>query len=239
MSNTLQSPLSARSRAPISADAEKWWDTYGSENTIDDMKPSTSFDSKESNKNNSKTIDNKSTDTSILELQRTLTSKLYGNFMGKSMKNDDPKVKVLKKWRDDQAKARYEHARRAVINSLKEKFCVTQEYRNIPSVADISKADNTRAMPTIIITGDNAEETSTNSNVNRDGEVQKDFVPKLKVDKVDVGWAGVEDVSHARRLQMGQGGELAQWRLEPRGSRVAGAEDGLRGLTRIDMPVRN
>ncbi|CAB3236117.1 unnamed protein product [Arctia plantaginis] len=238
MSETLPPPLSARSRAPINAVAEKWWDTYGSENITEDMKPNTSSDNKESKENNSKTIDNKSTDTSTLELQRTITSKLYGNFMGKSMKNDDPKVKVLKKWREDQAKARYEHARQAVINSLKEKFCVTQEHRNIPSVADTSKADNTRAMPTIIITGDNVEETS-NSNVNRDGKAQKDFVSKSKVDKVEVSRAGVEDISHARRLQMGQGGELAQWRLVPRGSRAASAEDELRGLTRIDMPVCN
>ncbi|PZC78917.1 hypothetical protein B5X24_HaOG217007 [Helicoverpa armigera] len=47
----------------------------------------------------------------------------------------------------------------------------------------------------------------------------------------------VEDVSHARRLQMGPGGELAQWRLAPRGSRAAGAEGGLRGLTTTDMPL--
>ncbi|XP_072949799.1 uncharacterized protein Root [Epargyreus clarus] len=36
---------------------------------------------------------------------------------------------------------------------------------------------------------------------------------------------------------MGPGGELAQWRLGARGSRAAGAEGGIRGHTRKDMPL--
>lgn len=36
---------------------------------------------------------------------------------------------------------------------------------------------------------------------------------------------------------MGPGGELAQWRLAPRGSWAAGAEGGLRGIVREVMPV--
>lgn len=229
MSEKTKSPYSARSRAPINEDFVKWWETYG---CVDLQNDKLTIEN-----TSERTIDNKS-NINTLKVQRALTSKLYGNFIGKTMKNVDPKGKVLKKWREDQAKARYEHARKAVINSLKEKFGVTQQYSNIPFVVDTGKADITEAIPPIIITGDNVEETS-NSNVNRDDEWRGEFGSKLESSKVEVGLGSVEDVSHARRLQMGQGGELAQWRLAPRCSRAAGAEGGLRGLTRIDMPVSN
>lgn len=235
MGDEAKCPHSARSRAPLNEAGAKWWEIFGE---LD--QPAEYFvqnEAKESLDNNSKDIDdNKSSNTNNLKVQRALTSKLYENFIGRTMKNVDPKGKVLKKWREDQAKARYEQARKAVINSLKEKFGGPLQQSNVPSVPNVNKGDNTKAIPTIIITGDNVEETS-NSNVNRHGEGLGEIGSNALFAKVEIANAEVEDVSHARRLQMGPGGELAQWRLVPRGSRAAGAEGGLRGLTRIDMPV--
>uniref|UniRef100_A0A2A4K970 Rootletin-like coiled-coil domain-containing protein n=1 Tax=Heliothis virescens TaxID=7102 RepID=A0A2A4K970_HELVI len=224
----------ARSRAPINEAGATWWELFGDLDRTSQYYVQNEVD--DSHNTSKHTEDNKSFNSNNLKVQRALTSKLYGNFIGRTVKNVDPKGKVLKKWREDQAKARYEQARKAVINSLKEKFGVPLHQTNVPSVLNDNKGDNTRAIPTIIITGDNVEETS-NSNVNRDGENLEEIVSYCVRGKVEIANAGVEVVSHARRLQMGPGGELAQWRLAPRGSRAAGAEGGLRGLTRIDMPL--
>lgn len=228
--------LSPRSRAPINAISIRWWEIYGDQDKLLEVHEQNEAIDLRVDKNSELTNDNESSNTNNLKKQRALTSKLYANFIGRTVKNVDPKCKALKKWRETQAKAKYEQARRAVINSLKEKFGGPLQHSNIPSMHNANKADNTKAIPTIIITGDNVEETS-NSNVNRDCESKKDSSSKCEDGKVEIAGEVVEDVSHARRLQMGPGGELAQWRLAPRGSRAAGAEGGLRGLSRIDMPV--
>lgn len=239
MSDSSKCPHSARSRAPLDEAGARWWEMFSNFSSDETAEYYVQNETTEPQVDNSKdTDDNKSSDTNKLKAQRALTSKLYANFIGRTVKNVDPKDKVLKKWREDQAKARYEQARKAVINSLKEKFGGPLQQSNVPSVSNVIKGDNTKAIPTIVITGDNVEETS-NSNVNRDDESRVDFDSNSVQAKVENLNARVEDVSHARRLQMGPGGELAQWRLAPRGSRAAGAEGGLRRLTRIDMPVSN
>ncbi|KAJ8724261.1 hypothetical protein PYW08_015735 [Mythimna loreyi] len=235
MGDEANCPHSARSRAPLTEAGAKWWEIFGEQD------PPTEYyvqnEAKEPRDDKSKNSDdNKSFESNKLKAQRALTSKLYTNFIGRTVKNVDPKGKVLKKWREDQAKARYEQARQAVINSLKEKFGGPLHQRNVPSVVKVNKGDSAEAIPTIIITGDNVEGTS-NSNVNRDSDSSKEIDSNFDGGKVDIAIVGVEDVSHANRLQMGPGGELAQWRLAPRGSRAVGADGGIRGLARVDMPV--
>ncbi|CAH0674143.1 unnamed protein product [Spodoptera exigua] len=227
----------SRSRTPINEAGARWWEVYGNQDQQTECYVQNEAKDTVDNNSSKNADDSNSFNTNNLKLQRALTSKLYSNFIGRTVTNVDPKGKVLKKWREDQAKATYEQARQAVINSLKEKFGGPPQEGNIPSVLNDNKGDNTIAIPAIIITGDNVEETS-NSNVNRDTEGWKEIDSSIVKDKVEIWNARAEDVSHARRLQMGPGGELAQWRLVPRGSRAAGAEGGLRGLTRIDMPQR-
>nr|XP_049693246.1 rootletin isoform X1 [Helicoverpa armigera] len=234
MAHPSKGPHSARSRAPLNEAGATWWELFG------DLDVTSQYyvqnEAADSHNTSKRTEDNHSFNSNNFKVQRALTSKLYGNFIGRTVKNVDPKGKVLKKWRQKQAIAGYEQARQELITSLKEKFVGPLQHRNVSPVLYDNKGDNTRAIPTIIITGDNVEETS-NSNVNRDGENVEEIDSNCVWGKVEITNAGVEDVSHARRLQMGPGGELAQWRLAPRGSRAAGAEGGLRGLTTTDMPL--
>lgn len=233
MTDVPKSPHSARSRTPIDEAGVKWWELFGNNEPRTSeyyvQNESTVVDEKVENK----TSHRKSTGTNILDAQREIVSKNYENL--KHIDSKVPKDKVLKKWREEQAKAKYEQARKAVINSLKEKFRDVP-CSNIRSNTKENKIDIRKIIPTIIITGDNVEGTS-NLNANRGGESQGNLGFMADGFRVGITDGAGEDGSHARRLQMGPGGELAQWRLAPRGSRAAGAEGGLRGLARENMPV--
>lgn len=75
----------------------------------------------------------------------------------------DPKVAVLRKWREKKSKSTYDLARKAIINSIKAKFENTAHSK---SCTDIDKVDNRKNVPTIIVTNADVEDTS-NSNVNQ------------------------------------------------------------------------
>lgn len=223
MSDTVKSTLSARSRAPIDEAGVQWWEQYG--NAEDKSKSSEFYVQNEVASDEVKIAD-KSTSTNVSD-EKFVTFTVSNN----TNSTLTPKDKVLKKWREDQAKAKYEQARKAVINSLKEKFGVDLKHANTRSISDTNKTDIRKIIPSIIITGDNVEEASNLNN----GE-------QGKMDRAVGGFkggfcvGGALGACHARRLQMGPGGELAQWKPAPRGSR-AGAAGGLRGLAREDMPV--
>lgn len=210
---------SARSRAPLDEASAHWWEHYGLTSECG-QEIDTNLIPKE----------DKST-TSTLNLQRDLTVKLYSVEI--KDRNTNPKDIVLKKWRKAKAQKQYEQARLTVINSLKEKFGVNTNQTKI-NHESISRKDDIGIVPKIVIT--EAEDIS-DLNVNSDKYDQDDL--KLIVSKYnnEDGSNGSGDSSHARKLQMGQGGELAQWRIAPRGSRAAGAEGGIRGLTGLNMPV--
>ncbi|XP_053606065.1 rootletin isoform X2 [Plodia interpunctella] len=224
MEDAAKSTHAARSRAPLDEAGVKWWDLYGTEGT---STTSQYYVQNESEVTETKMFVNKSTCTR--NAQAEIASKNYDNL--KNIASDEPKDKVLKEWRDRQARARFEQARKAVINSLKEKFSDVS-CSNIHPNTDGNKIDIRKRIPTIIITGDNVEGTS-NLNANRDGEDGSDLSLVDGDFKVE---NAVEGACHARRLQMGPGGGLAQWRLLPRGSRAAGAEGGLRAA-KENMPL--
>jgi hypothetical protein len=233
MSNP-KSAHSARSRAPIDEIGLKWWEQYG------DNQPGQSSEFYEQNEidiehnQEQKNIADKSTSTNTLETQRMLTSQVYKDYIDYTTEPNNPKDIVLKKWREDQAKAKYEQARKAVINSLKEKFGAAPKHANIHPIAVTNKTHIRKIIPPIIITGDNVEEIS-----NLNAQDERQTISNLEGGgfRVEVGDRNDEGVCHASRLQMGPGCELAQWRLAPGGSKAAGAEGGIRGLAREDMPV--
>lgn len=237
MADATSSPYSPRSRAPIDEAGIKWWELYGDEqNTIENTQKSAIPNERPGDRKDDKKTD-KSTSTStpnVLGDRRKLTSKVYKDFIGKTIVTPNPKDIVLKKWREEQAKAKYEQARKAVINSLKEKFGAHPSHANVHSIPDANKTDIRKIIPTIIITGDNVEETS---NLNARVEEQEKLSFKDGSYRDDIGAGSGEGVCHARKLQMGPGGGVAQWRPAPRGSRAAGAAGGLRGFAREDMPV--
>ncbi|KAJ0177971.1 hypothetical protein K1T71_006844 [Dendrolimus kikuchii] len=210
------STRSARSRAPIDEASVQWWERYES---ISDFDRETDV--------NSVNKQDKSTIVNTLNLQRDLTVKLYSRDVKET---EDPKDIVLKKWREAKAKKKYEQARLTVINSLKEKFGVTTIHGKV-NYGFVSNKGDIGIVPKIIIT--EAEDIS-DLNVNRDVNDQGDMKLIASKHNVEDSLIGVGDGSHARRLRMGQGGELAQWRIAPLGSRAAGTEGGLRGF---DMPL--
>lgn len=75
----------------------------------------------------------------------------------------DPKVAVIRKWREKKSKSTYDLARKAIINSIKAKFENTAHSK---SCTDIDKVDNRKNVPTIMVTNADVEDTS-NSNVNQ------------------------------------------------------------------------
>lgn len=234
MANSSESSHSARSRAPIDETGIKWWELYGNEGTGNKSDNFYLQNEVGSSQEGDKKLADKATSTSAITDQRKLTSKVYKDFIGNTIQPQNPRDVVLKKWREEQAKAKYEQARKAVINSLKEKFGAPPKHANIHSISDANKTDIRKIIPTIIITGDNVEGTS---NLNASFEEQGNVgLNGIKV-RDEIGVGGDEGVCHARKLQMGPGGGLAQWRLAPRGSRAAGAVGGLRGFAREDMPV--
>ncbi|KAM3959769.1 LOW QUALITY PROTEIN: ciliary rootlet coiled-coil, rootletin [Aphomia sociella] len=236
MSEIPKSPHSARSRAPINEIGVKWWDLYGTAGASTSISEQSFYIQNEvlSTVHNAleKSFKDKSTCTNTLNAQREIVSKVYENSINTDVK--DPKDKV-KKWKAEQTKSKYEQARKAVINSLKEKFKDAPR-SNIRPIGCEHKTDIRKMIPTIIITGDNVEGTS-NLNGNRGGTAYSGLNSMDGNSRVEVDSAVGEGVCHARRLQMGPGGELAQWRLVPRGSRAAGAEGGLREFARENMPL--
>lgn len=217
----------ARSRAPINIIGVKWWDLYGEDEKycpIDKINNEAQIFTKE----------DKSTGTDSLSLQRDLTVHVINNLKSKTQ---EPKHIVYKKWKEDQTRKKYEQARKAVIKSLKDKFAEDKVQLKTVLDTDNNTVDFKDIEAVIVKPGDNAEGTSK-CTVNHDILSKRgklDFnLNEYKVGIVDV--VG-EEVSHARKLQMGPGGVLAQWRLAPRGSEAEGALDSLRGLSRIDMPV--
>lgn len=224
MMTDTDSPISthsARSRAPIDEVGVTWWDNFGNQDTRtvhEDVQH-----------NNEPKFKDKSTNTNTLARQREATAILYQNFIS------NPKDRVLSKWKEERAKVNYDNARKAIINSLKEKFHEPTQGK-IVHVHDKKKAGNGKAVTFIEIIGDNVEETS-NSNVNRDVDAHSNLYLKLVEHKVEFSGAVEEDVSHASSVQMEPGGEVAQWRLGARGRRVAGAASGQRELSTENMPV--
>ncbi|XP_052754507.1 rootletin [Galleria mellonella] len=233
MAELPKSPYSARSRAPINETGVKWWELYGGSTVASTSTSDLTYERDKTLATAEKSFEDKSTCTNTLNAQREIVSKIFENRRSNDIK--DPKDKVLKKWREEQAKAKYEQARKAVINSLKEKFKDAPR-SNIRPITGECKTDIRKIVPTIIITGDNAEGTS-NLNGNRNGRTGGDLDLMDVSCRVEFRGGAGEGACHARRLQMGPGSELAQWRLAPRGSRAAGAEGGLRELARENMPL--
>ncbi|CAG9787047.1 unnamed protein product [Diatraea saccharalis] len=228
MNSNVKSPHSARSRVPIDNIGVKWWDLYGaSEATTSECYVQNEVDVEQTEEQN-KIVD-KSTCTNNL-LQRYSSIKVYKDDNGK-IANLNPKDIVLKKWREEQAKAKYEQARKAVIKSLKEKFEVTP-HANTRPIPGANKTCIRKIIPTIIITGD-SEISNLNANVASQGK--RDSAGEGF--KVEIGDGNDAGACHASRLQVGPGGELAQWRPSPGGSRAACAEGGIRGFARETMPV--
>lgn len=215
MSDEPKSLHSPRSRAPIDEIGVKWWDQFGGEQTEELTQMSCEPKFK-----------NKSTNTTTLTRQKEVTFKLNQSKL--------PKDIVLKKWREDQARMNYEKARKALINSLKEKFRNTSQM-NSDRTKDGRRVVFGEVDKSIEMIEDNVEDSS-NANVNHKAGEQGKGDSFVGNDRVDIEAGVVEDVSHARKARMESGGELAQWKLAPRGSSVAGAEGGLRGFTE-DMPV--
>lgn len=218
MSDTGKSQLSARSRAPIDEAGIQWWEQYG--NAEDDIYVQNEAASGQDAKSAVKTTSTNASDDRCVSFTDLST-----------YCPPTPKDKVLKKWREDQAKTKHEQARKAVINSLKEKFGVSPKHGNTRSIPDTNKTDIRKIIPPIIMAGDNVEDAS-NLNIEEQGNVDRG----VGGFKVVFGVGGGAGACHARRLQMGPGGGLAQWKPAPRGSR-AGASGALRGLAREDMPV--
>lgn len=226
MSKSVNSINSPRSRAPIDENGVMLWnllaDCYTYEKNQQSNPNANTANSKHLNKTKTK---DKSTSTKNKEseFQSTNTSR----------KLKDPNDIVLRSWRERRSKAKYELARKAIINSIKEKFGRVEDTRYKPESCGYGgKVASEGDVPPIIITNADVEDTS-NSNVNHDAACQCDLDLKFEGGKVEVG--ALEEVggSHASRLQMGPGGELAQWRLAVRG-RKAGAAGGPRG---DEMPV--
>lgn len=216
MSTSPKSPHSARSRAPIDEASIKWWNIFG--NT--DMQYTSHEEIRHFNEPKFK---DKSTNTSTKFNQESILKQYYHV--------STPKDKILNKWRAEQDKLNFDKAKEAVINSLKEKFGGRNQGK-ICRVGNRKRADIGQAGSSIEIYGDNVEETS-NSNVNHETDYRKILSSREGWNKVEVSVSAVDDGCHAR---MGPGGKVAQWRLDPHGSRAAGA-GGTRGNTTDDMPV--
>lgn len=216
--------LVPRSRMPINQEGVRLWEQFENKTTI---KTELNVDKI----NTSKIFHDKSTSINPLNAETELA---IDKSAITSDKEISPKDVVLKNWRERQVRAKHERARRAVINSLKEKFRGIKRQANLAAFEDSSKDHNHKNIPTMATTED-VEDTS-NLNVNRGFESQGiiDYV----CDSFRVGTCGVvgEVVGHARRLQ-GPGGALAQCRLTARGGRAVGAEGGLRGTRTEVMPV--
>lgn len=122
MSDTPKSPHSARSRAPLDDVGITWWELYGNADT----KPTTDDleDKRRSNndKVHGKTAATKTKVDKSTNTVKKLKSDTYKNVVGKTVDSREIRERVLKKWREEQAKIRYEAARKALIDSLKLKF---------------------------------------------------------------------------------------------------------------------
>lgn len=129
MSDKIKSRHSARSRAPIDEDGAKWWDMYGDhqENTTEIR---THLESNIAGEKNRllKSVADKATTTNNDDIERKLTSNVFNKVVKIESKLEDNVSradsidKVVKKWREDQARLRYEQAKLALIKSLKVKF---------------------------------------------------------------------------------------------------------------------
>lgn len=217
-----KSTHSAGSRAPIDEAGVRWWDNFGNQDTRTVHE--------HVQLNNEPKFKDKSTNTNTLARQRETSTALYQNFVS------NPKDRVLSKWKEERSKVNYEKARNAIINSLKEKFLESNQAK-IGRVEDKKKAGNEKAETFIEIIRDSVEETS-NSNANREVAVLSNSNFTVVEHRVEFSGAVDADVSHASSVQMEPGGEVAQWKLEARGSRAAGDAGGKRGLsTENIMPV--
>lgn len=219
--------LAPRSRVPINQAGIEIWEAC-----IDSIFSAECAEGTNNGTIKLKTFQDKSTSTDLITAK--VNFKISKNrTVGGTEKN--PKDTVIKKWRERRATAEHERARRAVIDSLKEKFRGTKRQANLDAFGVGDKDYIHRGIPTIAVTED--VEDMSNLNVNRDtgGGGNLDRINhRFKVDSAAVA---VAFGCHARKLQMGPGGELAQWRLATRGSWAAGAEGGLRGIVREVMPV--
>lgn len=116
------SQLSARSRAPIDDTAIKWWELYGE---CDSTGYYVQNETDESHSEVEK--EDKATSTNTLNLQRELAIDAFEKEIEQVTEAEideslDPTGRVLKKWREQVSRTRYEHARRALIKALKLKF---------------------------------------------------------------------------------------------------------------------
>lgn len=141
MSGTPKSPHTARSRAPLDEAGATWWEIYGSgiQKPDGDLQPT---------KESAEAVVNTKMPTGKAKLHKAtnteskLKSDTYKNVVGKSVYSEDIKEKVLTRWREEQAKMRYEVARKALINSLKLKFSA-QESSKPPIENRIQKSNVT------------------------------------------------------------------------------------------------
>ncbi|CAH2239616.1 jg19137 [Pararge aegeria aegeria] len=231
MSQSVNSINSPRSRAPIDENGVMLWNLLTGYSYEIYQQNIADVNGKDINVIKAETKD-KSTSTKNKESEFRLT-----NTNRKLKREKYSKDIILRKWRERQLKAKYELARKAIINSIKEKFGNAGTYHNINKSESCGYGGRVAShgdVPAIVITNADVEDTS-NSNVNRGVACQTDLDFKHENGRVEDGFMKRVGGSHANRLQMGPGGELAQWRLAAHGSR-AGAAGGLRGFL-DEMPV--
>ncbi|XP_045535415.1 rootletin [Papilio machaon] len=230
MADSVQTFLAPRSRTPINQEGVRLWEQFEHQQIVTDAQT----DLNEEKMNTRKIFHDKSTSTNLLNAETELALDKNTNLSDKEI---SPKDFVLKNWRERQLRAKHERARRAVINSVKEKFRGMQRQTNLDAYKDSYKDYNHKSIPKIVI----AEDVEDTSNLN----VNRGFDSQLILDHVDgsfrVACCGVvgKVVGHARRFQ-GPGGALAQCRLAARCGRAAvtaGAEGGLRGTRTEVMPL--
>lgn len=155
MSETPKSSHAARSRAPINEAGVRWWNEYGSsDETTEKFVPEQRQDA-----GDTKAYEDKCTSTNTLDLHKQFVIKTNHKTNAKmnEKKIDNPKEIILRKWREELAKTRYEQARKAIINSLKEKF---GEKEPIGNNVVIKRRGNDKRIPMIIVSEHEEEKSN-------------------------------------------------------------------------------
>lgn len=215
MSKKIQSIISPRSRAPIDEEGIKIW------NNLSEVKAHGGYATQnhgEYRENESNDANHKSPVQEAKTKDKSTNTILESESNNNKMKTDTkPKDVVLKNWREKQSKLSYELAKKAIINSMKQKFSSCSD------VVRVGYRKDTTA---------DVEETS-NSNVNRLNEGRRKRKVMFESNRVEFNSEQVDGVCHAKF--QGPGGALAQWKVDARASK-AGATGGIRG-TSDEMPV--
>ncbi|CAG4970223.1 unnamed protein product [Parnassius apollo] len=234
MADSVKRILAPRSRAPLDQTGVRLWELQEEtqDTELNTFMQKDIPEKKVIEINATKTYQDKSTSTDIKNAAIELS---FAESAFEIDKQKGPKFTVLKKWRERQAKAEHERARKVVINSLKEKFRGFHRQANVDAFENGNKDYIHESIPAIVITEDIEDTSNLNGNCERGG--QGNFDREIGSFNVYNSTMVNEVVCHARKLQMGPGGELAQWRLAPRGSKAADSEGALRGTVKEVMPV--